>query len=139
MPLKAYVDFAAFKLFMLDVGLLAAQSELDIESMLHGNRVYTEFKGALTEQYVLQQLISDTAYTPYYYSGEKSTYETDFLIQRKTDIIPLEVKAEDNLKSRSLKAYCKKFSPAKAFRISTANYRKQDWMENIPLWSVCGL
>ena len=77
MPLKSYIDFAAFKLFLVDVGLLGALSELDSESILAGNTVFTEFKGALTEQYVLQELIAGEKYTPYYYSGEKSTYETD--------------------------------------------------------------
>ena len=76
-PVKAYIDFSSFKLYLLDVGLLGALSELDAESILEGNSIFTEFKGALTEQYVLQQIVSDTVYTPYYYAGEKSTYEID--------------------------------------------------------------
>jgi len=139
MPLKAYTDFSSFKIYMIDVGLLGALSELDIESTLFGNDIFVEFKGALTEQFVLQQLISDTDYTPYYYSGEKSVYEVDFLIQKGKEIIPLEVKAEDNLKAKSLRFYCDKYQPKSAFRISTAGYRSQDWMTNIPLWTVCGL
>lgn len=139
MPLKAYVDFSAFKLYLIDVGLLGALSELDIRSVLEGNEIFTEFKGALTEQYVLQQLVSDTAYVPYYYSGEKSVYEVDFLIQKGKEVIPVEVKAEDNLRARSLKFYCEKYKPSQAVRTSAAGYRKQEWMENVPLWAVCGI
>ncbi|MBR6475891.1 MAG: ATP-binding protein [Lachnospiraceae bacterium] len=139
MPLKSYVDFSAFKIFMIDVGLLSAFSELDTESVMRGNNLFTEFKGALTEQYVLQQLVSDTKYTPYYYSGEKSVYEVDFLIQKGSDIIPLEVKAEDNLKSKSLKYFYDKFKPGGAIRTSTALYREQEWMKNIPLWAICSV
>lgn len=136
MPLKAYVDFSSFKLFFTDVGLLGAISELNADSILSGNTIYTEYKGAFTEQYVLQQIVSETDFTPYYYSGEKSTYETDFLIQIESDIVPIEVKAEDNLRSKSLKVYCDKFSPRKAIRFSASSYRNQDWMENIPLWAA---
>ncbi len=139
MPLKAYIDFSAFKLYMLDVGLLGAISELDTGSIISGNEIFTEFKGALTEQYVLQQMIAQTPYTPYYYSGDKSTYEVDFLIQKKNKIIPVEVKAEDNLKAKSLKVFCEKFKPYTAYRISMNRYRKQEWMENIPLWAVGGM
>ncbi len=135
-PLKAYTEFGAFKLFLLDVGLLGALSELDARSILDGNAIFTEFKGALTEQYVLQQLVFDTEYTPYYYSETKSEGEIDFLIQKEGQVIPVEVKAEDNLKSKSLKQYCSKFRPGTAIRTSTANYREQDWMVNIPLWMV---
>jgi len=135
-PLKAYIDFSAFKIFMLDTGLLAAFSELDKESIINGNEIFVEFKGALTEQFVLQQIISSTSYKPYYYSGEKSTYETDFLIQKGKSVIPVEVKAEENLKSKSLKVYCEKFNPEIAVRLSMADYKKQDWVVNVPLWCV---
>lgn len=136
MPLKAYKDFSAFKLFMVDVGLLGALSELDPASILQPNTIFTEFKGALTEQYVLQQLIADTVYTPYYYSGEKSVYETDFLIQRGADIVPIEVKAEENLRSKSLRVFAEKFHVKNAIRTSMSGYRVQDWMTNIPLWAI---
>ncbi len=136
MPLKSYVDFASFKLFLIDVGLLCAMSELDIESVILGNDIFVEFKGALIEQYVLEQLVSDTKYTPYYYSGDKSTYETDFLIQKNKDVIPIEVKAETNLKSKSLRAYHDKFSPTLSLRLSSSDYIDQGWMKNIPLWCV---
>lgn len=133
-PLKAYTEFSAFKLYLLDVGLLAAMSELDAKSILDGNAIFVEFKGALTEQYVLQQLIADTEYTPYYYSETKSEGEIDFLIQKGTDIVPIEVKAEENLKAKSLRVYCDKFKPQIAIRTSMSNYREQDWMVNVPLY-----
>lgn len=139
MPLKAYKSMNAYKLFMLDVGLLGALSELTAESILEGNDIFVEFKGALTEQYVLQQLICDTEYTPYYFGTEKSTFEQDFLIQKGKDVIPIEVKAEQNIRSQSLKAYCDKYHPGKAVRFSTLKYMDQGWMVNIPLYAVCNL
>lgn len=135
-PLKAYMDFSSFKIFLLDVGLLGALSELDAHTILEGNRVFVEFKGALTEQYVLQQLISDTPYTPYYFAEAKSEGEIDFIIQKSTNIVPIEVKAEENLRAKSLKLYCEKYRPEFAIRTSMSNYRKQDWMINMPLWMV---
>lgn len=139
MPLKAYKSMNAYKLFLLDVGLLGALSELEAESILDGNDIFVEFKGALTEQYVLQQLISDTKYTPYYYGTEKARFEQDFLVQRGKNIVPIEVKAGGNIRSQSLKAYCDKFHPDKAVRFSTLKYIDQGWMENIPLYAVCNL
>ena len=139
MPLKAYKSMNAYKLFLLDVGLLGALSELEAESILDGNDIFVEFKGALTEQYVLQQLISDTRYTPYYFGTEKATFEQDFLVQRGKDIVPIEVKTGDNIRSQSLKAYCDKYHPNKAVRFSTLKYIDQGWMENIPLYAVCNL
>lgn len=135
-PLRSYVDLSAFKIFMLDIGLLGAMSELDMNSIIEGNEIFVEFKGALTEQYVLQQLISDTEYTPYYYSGDKSTYETDFLIQKGKGIVPIEVKAETNLRSKSLKVFYDRFSPSEAIRLSASDYIDQEWMKNIPLWAT---
>lgn len=135
-PLKAYLDMSAFKLYFLDVGLLGALSGLDYQSVLRGNDIFVEFKGALTEQYVLGQLISATKYVPYYYAGEKSTFETDFLIQRGLDVVPIEVKAEENLKSKSLQVYVNKFKPSYAVRVSMSGAKDQEWMVNIPLWAV---
>lgn len=135
-PLKAYIDFSSFKLFLLDVGLLGALSELDAISILEGNRVFVEFKGAMTEQYVLQQLIADTEYTPYYFTENKSEGEIDFMIQKGLDIVPVEVKAEENLRAKSLKIYCDKYKPEMAIRTSMSNYREQDWMINMPLWMI---
>ena len=139
MPLKAYMNMSAYKLFMLDVGLLGALSELPVETILEGNDIFIGFKGALTEQYVLQQLISDTDYTPYYYGTDKATFEQDFLIQKERNIVPIEVKAETNIHSQRLKAYCDKFHPEEAVRFSTLKYKKQEWMVNIPLYAVCNL
>ncbi|WP_302630021.1 ATP-binding protein [uncultured Eubacterium sp.] len=138
-PLASYKSFNAYKLFMLDVGLLGALSELDAESILDGNDIFIEFKGALTEQYVLQQIISDTKYTPYYFGTDKGTYEQDFLIQKGKSIVPIEVKAETNIRSKSLKAFCDKYKPEMAVRFSTMNYIEQEWMKNIPLYAVCNL
>ena len=135
-PLKSYLDQTSFKLFLVDVGLLGALSELDARSILHGNQAFTEFKGALTEQYIQQQLIAETSYPVYYYASEKSTYEVDFLLQIDGQVAPLEVKAEENLKSHSLKAFHEKYMPPRSYRISMSGYREQDWMTNIPLWAV---
>ena len=135
-PLKAYIDFTSFKLYLLDVGLLGALSELDAESILEGNSIFVEFKGALTEQYVLQQIVSDTSYKPYYFAGEKSNYEVDFLIQKGKNVVPVEVKAEENLRAQSLKFYCEKFKPEYAVRTSMSDYRTQEWMLNVPLYAV---
>lgn len=138
-PLKAYQSMNVYKLFMVDVGLLGALSELEAETILNGNEIFVEFKGALTEQYVLQQLISDTNYTPYYYGTDKGTYEQDFLIQKGKAVIPIEVKASTNIRSQSLKAYCDKYQPDRAIRFSALKYTNQGWMENIPLYAVCNL
>ncbi|MCD8014260.1 MAG: ATP-binding protein [Lachnospiraceae bacterium] len=137
-PLKSYIDFSTFKIYLLDVGLLGAMSELDAQTILEGNDLFTEFKGALTEQYVLQQLVSDTGYTPFYYSAS-SHNEIDFMIQKAGFVVPVEVKAEENLKAKSLKAYCEKHNPKYAVRTSMANYKKQDWMTNLPLYAIRNL
>lgn len=139
MPLKSYIDFTSFKIFMLDIGLLSAMSELDADSILSGSNIFTEFKGALTEQYVLQELISSTPYTPYYYLGDKSTYETDFLIQKNGDIIPIEVKSEENTKSKSLKAFYEKYNPKYAIKLSASDYVTKGRLKNIPLWATEGI
>jgi uncharacterized protein len=136
MPLMAYQDFNSFKLYVLDVGLLCAMSGLDIKSILDGNRVFEEFKGALTEQYVLQQIVAQRSLTPFYWTAEKSNGEIDFIFQYGMDIIPLEVKASENLQAKSLKNYCLKFKPRKALRASMSNYREEDWLTNIPLYSI---
>lgn len=136
-PLKAYIDFSAFKLFLVDIGLLGAMSDLDAASILEGNDIFVEFKGALTEQYVLQELIAETAYTPYYYTSDSAKYEIDFLVQKSKDVVPIEVKAETNLRAQSLKAYYQKFAPNYAVRTSMADYRQDEWLTNMPLYAVC--
>lgn len=138
-PLKAYIDFTAFKLFLLDVGLLSALSDLDAESILEGNEIFKEFKGALTEQYVLQQLVSDTAYTPYYFGTDSNTFEMDFTVQKGKLVVPIEVKAETNQQAKSLKVYCQKYQPEYAVRISMNNYRVEDWLVNLPLYAACNI
>ena len=139
LPLMAYQDFNAFKLFILDVGLLSAMSGLDIITLLEGNRIFEEFKGALTEQYVLQQLVSIKEFVPFYWSAEKSNGEIDFVFQNGMDIIPLEVKAAENLQAKSLKSYCLKYNPKYAIRTSMSDYRKEDWLTNIPLYAINGI
>ncbi|HEY5563530.1 MAG TPA: ATP-binding protein [Clostridiaceae bacterium] len=139
MPLMVYQDFNAFKLFALDVGLLSALSGLDIKSLLDGNRVFEEFKGALTEQYVLQQLITNKDITPFYWTAEKSNGEIDFIFQSGMDIVPLEVKASENLQAKSLKSYCLRYEPKYAIRTSMSDYRKEDWLTNLPLYAISNI
>lgn len=139
MPLKAYINMSAYKLFILDIGLLGALSDLPAKTILEKDEIFVEFKGAFTEQYVLQQLICDTQYTPYYYGTDKSTFEQDFMIQMEDMIVPFEVKAEGNVHSQSLKVYCEKYHPKKAVRFSTLKYMDQGWMVNIPLYAVSTL
>ena len=138
-PLKAYINMSAYKLFILDIGLLGALSDLPAKTILEKDEIFVEFKGAFTEQYVLQQLICDTQYTPYYYGTDKSTFEQDFMIQMEDKIVPIEVKAEGNIRSQSLKVYCEKYRPKKAVRFSTLKYMDQGWMVNIPLYAVSTL
>ena len=135
LPLTAYQD-NAFKLFSLDVGLLAAQSYLDPTALLEGNRLFTEFKGALTEQYVLQQLLVLQNNPVFYWATEKGTAEVDFVLQQGQDVTPIEVKAEENLKAKSLKVYVDQFQPKHALRFSMADYKEQDWVVNVPLYGV---
>ena len=135
-PLKAYEDNSAFKLFIVDVGLLAAMGDIDEKTLIAGNLIFEEFKGALTEQYVLQQLIIISDIAIHYWSAERSTAEIDFLVQYLGSVIPIEVKAEENLQAKSLKAYCQKYSPSMAVRTSMSDYRKEDWLINIPLYAI---
>ncbi len=135
MPLIAYVEMSSFKMFMLDVGLLAAKGDLEPAVLLEGAAIFEEFKGSLTEQFVAQELVT-AGYELYYYSTENSSGEIDFMIQHDSDCIPIEVKAEENLKAKSLKAFCGKYHPRKAVRSSMSNYREQDWMINVPLYAI---
>ncbi|MBT3209192.1 MAG: ATP-binding protein [Bacteroidetes bacterium] len=134
-PIKAYEERSAFKLFLVDIGLLAAMGNIDKKTLLEGNTIFTEFKGAITEQYVLQQLISND-FTTYYWSAKHASSEIDFLIQFSGEIYPIEVKANENLQAKSLKVYNKKFGPSICIRTSLSNYRVQDWMINLPLYAV---
>lgn len=136
MPLSAYKDHQAFKLFVLDVGLLCAMAKLSTKSIVEGNSIFSEFKGSLTEQYVCQQLISDCRIDPYYWSAENSRGELDFLAQDESGTYAIEVKAEENLRAKSLRAFKEKNPKVKALRFSLSGYREQDWMRNIPLYAI---
>lgn len=135
LPLTGYQD-NVFKLFCLDVGLLAAKSFLEPRILLEGNRLFTEFKGALTEQYVLQQLQVCQRYPLFYWATDKGTAEVDFIVQRQQAIVPLEVKAEENLRAKSLKSYCEQFQPPLALRVSMSDYRQESWLTNVPLYAI---
>lgn len=135
MPLKFYEDMEAFKLFLLDCGLLACMTDASADQMLIGDNVFTEFKGAFTEQYVLQQLLV-LGLKPYYWSNAKTPSEIDFIIQGNQRIIPIEVKAEENVRARSLAQFIKDNPELKGLRISMKGYVDQDWMENIPLIAI---
>ena len=136
MPLKAYEDISAFKLFMVDMGLLGAMVDMDIKTLLEGNTVFEEFKGALSEQFVLQQLITNHDFSVYYWSAERAVAEIDFLIQYSGKIIPIEVKAEENLQAKSLKLFSEKYKSKYAIRTSMSDYRKEEWMINLPLYGI---
>ncbi len=135
-PLKAYEDLNAFKIYLLDVGLLGAMADLSSNTIVEGNRIFTEFKGALAEQYVLQELIVEDHLNPMYYSAENSRMEIDFIVQKGDEVIPIEVKAEENLRAKSLRSYCEKYKPKTAVRFSMSDYREQDWMVNVPLYEI---
>lgn len=136
-PIKSVAEREVFKLFALDVGLLCAMTEMSPKTFIEGNALMTNFKGALTEQYVCQQLVSATPYgIPHYWSSSSGTAEVDFVIQKDDQIIPIEVKAEENLKSKSLKVYSEKFKPTTVIRTSLSNYREESWMVNWPLYAM---
>lgn len=135
-PLKFYEDMASFKLFLLDCGLLGALSETPPEQILIGDNVFEEYKGAFTENYVLQQLKSLPRTFVYYYSNDNSTLEIDFVVQHEAHVIPIEVKAEENLRAKSLRQFVTDNSGLHGVRFSMSDYREQDWLTNVPLWAV---
>lgn len=135
-PLKAYEDIKAFKLFLLDVGLLSCMVRLNQSTLLDGNELFKEFKGALTEQYVLQQLKTIKGLETYYWTNDRGTAEIDFVTDNGSDVIPIEVKAEVNLKAKSLKTYYEKFRPKLSIRTSMADYKNEEWLLNLPLYAV---
>lgn len=134
-PLIAYMEINNFKMFMLDVGLLGAKCSITAKVLLDGCKIFEEFKGALTEQFVAQQLKSSDREL-YYYSTSNSSGEIDFVIQQEMKCIPIEVKAEENLHAKSLKAFCDKYKPEMAIRSSMSDYREQEWMINVPLYML---
>lgn len=135
LPLRAYEDMRAFKLFVLDVGLLGCMVGISPKILLDGNALFVEFKGALAEQYVLQQLITSD-WSIYYYTNDNSTCEVDFVLDTGEQIIPVEVKAEVNLRAKSLKSFVEKYKPDKAVRTSMSDYKEEDWLVNIPLYAI---
>lgn len=134
-PLIAYMEMNSFKMFMFDVGLLTAKTGLSARLLLEGSRIFEEFKGALTEQYVAQELHA-AGYPLYYFATARSTGEIDFMLQGDLDCVPIEVKAEQNLRARSLRAFCDKYKPGMAIRSSMSNYKQEDWLTNVPLYML---
>ena len=135
-PLSAYQDFNAFKLYLLDVGLLGAMADLDSKTILEGNDIFEEFKGSLTEPYVLCQLKECTELNVFYWSSEKGIAEIDFIVQIGKNNVPIEVKSNENLQAKSLKSFVEKYNTKINIRTSMANFRVEEWLTNIPLYSI---
>ena len=135
LPLYAYAGHI-FKLFGVDVGLLGAQSRLDAKAVVEGSRIFTEFKGSLTEQFVQQELRAAAGIRPFYWSAENSQAEVDFLAEIGDAIVPIEAKAERNLRTKSLKAFRDKFASSCAVRTSMAPWMVQDGLVNLPLYAI---
>lgn len=138
-PLKAYEDIQAFKIFLIDIGLLCAMNKLESKTLISGNTLFDEYKGALTEQYVLEQLVCIKDLSIYYWTSERSSAEVDFIIDYKNKIIPVEVKASENLQAKSLKVYNQLYNPKISIRTSMSKYRKESWLLNIPLYAISWL
>jgi uncharacterized protein len=135
-PLIAYQDLSVYKLFLNDVGLLGAMAGLNVRTLIEGDALFTEFKGALAEQYVMQELRKDSDKYIGYWTNERSTSEVDFVIQDQGEIIPVEVKSGENLRSKSFRLFCEKYKPEFAIRTSLTPYKKEEWMTNIPLYGI---
>ena len=135
-PLSAYQDFNAFKLYLLDVGLLSAMAGIDAKTLLEGNEIFLFFKGSLTEQYVVCQLKECTDLNIFYWSSDTGTAEVDFIAQIGRNNVPIEVKANENLQAKSLKTFVQKYDNKVNVRTSMTSYRKDDWITNIPLYSI---
>ena len=135
-PLRAYEDLKAFKLFVVDVGLLGCMTGLRQRTLLEGNDLFVEFKGALTEQYVCQQLKTMEDLDVYYYTNDRGSCEVDFIIDTGEQVVPVEAKAEVNLRAKSLKTYYEKFSPQISVRTSMADYKREEWLVNLPLYAI---
>ncbi len=139
LPLRAFEDFNSFKLYLLDIGLLCAMNGVEARTIINGNEIFSQYKGALTEQYVLQQLQTIEGIRTHYWSPDSGVAEVDFVVQLGEEVIPIEVKAEENLKAKSLKSYCDKYHPRLAVRTSMSDYREQDTLTNIPLYAISTL
>lgn len=133
LPISAYADWSDFKIYLNDIGLMCALADLNAKIILSGHDLFKEFKGTISEQFILQQLIRQE-YHPYYWAPENSDAEVDFLIQKNNQIVPIEVKSAENIRSRSLKSYYDKYKPEICVRVSLAGFKKQDWVQNIPLY-----
>ena len=134
LPFKFYEELNAFKLFMLDVGLMGAMADTSAEAMLVGDGVFAEYKGAFTELYVFTQLKS-MGQSLYYHATDNSTIEIDFLTQWRNRVVPIEVKAEVNVKSKSLRTFIGNYPELKGLRYSMLPYEAHDWMVNVPLYA----
>lgn len=139
LPLKFYEDFSAFKLFMVDHGLMGAQVDAPISEILLGKNVFEEYRGTFTEQYVYEQLICSAETGIFYYDSDRSKLELDFLMQGENVLAPIEVKAEENLRSKSLRQFCLDYPDARAYRLSMSEYRQQEWLTNLPLYAAIRL
>ena len=128
--------FTKIKLFLVDVGLLSSMVRLKQGTLLDGNELFKEFKGALTEQYVLQQLITLKGLNTYYWTNDRGSAEIDFVVDNGNAVIPIEVKAETNLKAKSLKTYRERFQPELSIRTSMADYKREEWLLNLPLYAI---
>ena len=137
LPLAAYRELSAFKLYHNDIGLLGAMANLKAKTIVEGDSIFTEFKGAMTEQFVFQQLLLNEDLAIHYFAFDNSKYEIDFIVQNEDDdIIPIEAKSGKNLKGRSFKLFCEKFKPKTAIRTALTNYHKENWMVNMPLYII---
>jgi predicted AAA+ superfamily ATPase len=140
LPLIAYQDFEAFKLLIVDVGLLSALTNLDVKTILEKTQIFEEFKGAIAEQYVYQQLKSVDDIPIYYWSNDSSRSEIDFVIQLGEYVIPVEVKAEKNLKAKSLNNFIQEYKSKKSVRTSLADYKLNDNnLYDIPLYAITNI
>ncbi len=140
MPVKFYEDLSAFKLFLCDCGLLGCMAGASPKQMLVGNNVFTEFKGAFTEAYVMQQLVA-AGLTPYYWSNDSTPAKIDFVVQDDRGVFPIEVKAEENVRAKSMAAYISSHPEAQlhGLRFSMKGYEQQSWMTNVPLYAISRL
>jgi hypothetical protein len=137
LPLIAYQDLSAFKLYHNDIGLLGAMSKLSSKTIVNGDDIFTEYRGALTEQFVIQQLRLNDDLSIHYFSSDNAMSEIDFVVQNEADeVIPIEVKAGENLRAKSFKFFCEKYKPQTAIRTSLSDFRQELWMTNVPLYII---
>ena len=136
LPLASYEDRNAFKIYLLDVGLLGAASRLDASVLVEGRELFSEFKGALTENYVCQELVASGKVTPYYWSAENSSGEVDFVYDYGRSIVPVEAKAATNLKAKSLRLFVERNHLGRGLRLSLSPFKEQDWVVNLPLYAA---